>query len=259
MIDLDYARRSFKKFLDKYEDKEKLGFNLKVVHTYHVVDMAKSIANNLDLSEEDKELAELIALLHDIGRFEELNFFNKFNSTSFNHASYGVKMLFEDGMIRDFIIDDKYDEIIKTAIFNHNKICIEDGLDEKCKLHAMIIRDADKLDNFRVKRDERIEAIFPGKVSTIEEMNNSIISDKVYNDVMNGRVIDIYDRITPLDYWVCILAFIYDFNFKESYNIIKDNDYINVLIDRFDYKNIDTKNRMENIRNILNDYMSKKC
>lgn len=258
MIDLDYARRSFKKFLDRYEDKEKLGFNLKVVHTYHVVDMAKIIASNLNLSEEDKDLAELIALLHDIGRFEELNFFNKFNSTSFNHASYGVKMLFEDEMIRDFIIDDKYDEIIKAAILNHNRLCIENGLDERCKLHAMIIRDADKLDNFRVKRDEKIEAIFPGKVSNIEEMNNSVISDKVYNDVLNGRVIDIHDRITPLDYWVCILAFIYDFNFKESYNIIKDNDYINVLIDRFDYKNIDTKNRMENIRYILNEFISKK-
>ncbi|HAB65861.1 MAG TPA: phosphodiesterase [Firmicutes bacterium] len=258
MIDLDYARRSFKKFLDRYEDKEKLGFNLKVVHTYHVVDMAKSIASNLNLSEEDKDLAELIALLHDIGRFEELNFFNKFNSTSFNHASYGVKMLFEDEMIRDFIIDDKYDEIIKTAILNHNRLCIENGLDERCKLHAMIIRDADKLDNFRVKKEEKIEAIFPGKVKEKKDMENSILSDKVYETIKKAKCVNIRDRETVLDYWCCVLAFVFDLNFKESYEIIKNNDYINLLIDRFKYNDLETKKRIEEIRNIMNAYVSNK-
>ena len=37
--------------------------------------------------------------------------------------------------------------------------------------------------------------------------------------------------------------------------MVKEKDYINILIDRFDYKNEETKNRMENIRNILNKYV----
>jgi len=67
-------------------------------------------------------------------------------------------MLFEDGLIRNFIVDDKYDDIIRVAVFNHNKLEIEAGLNEKSMLFAKIIRDADKLDNFRVKRDEKIQA-----------------------------------------------------------------------------------------------------
>jgi putative nucleotidyltransferase with HDIG domain len=43
-----------------------------VIHTYHVADNARNIAEKLKLSKEDIELAELIGLLHDIGRFEEL-------------------------------------------------------------------------------------------------------------------------------------------------------------------------------------------
>jgi len=69
MIDIQKARIAFKEFLNRYGDKDTPGFNLKVVHTYHVVDNAITIARKLNLSEEDVCLAELIALLHDIGRF----------------------------------------------------------------------------------------------------------------------------------------------------------------------------------------------
>lgn len=258
MIDIQKARISFKRFLDKYGDQDKLGFNLKVIHTYHVVDNAKEIAMKLNLSDDDINLAELIAILHDIGRFEELNYLNKFDSVGFDHASHGVKILFEDNLIRDFIEDESYDEIIKIAINNHSRLSIQKGLDERCLLHAKIIRDADKLDNFRVKKDEKIEAIFPGRVKSKEDMENSILSDKVYEMVKERKCVDIHDRDTHLDYRVCILAFIFDLNFKESYEIVKDNDYINILIDRFKYNNLETQERMEDIRIIMNDYIDNK-
>lgn len=44
MIDIQKARNSFKSFLEKYNDKNQLGFELKVVHIYHVVENAKNIA-----------------------------------------------------------------------------------------------------------------------------------------------------------------------------------------------------------------------
>ena len=94
MIDIQKARVGFKNFLEKYNNQDSLGFKLKVVHTYKVVENAKIIAKNLNLSEEDIELAELIALLHDIGRFEELNFLSQFDSVNFYNASYGCKILF---------------------------------------------------------------------------------------------------------------------------------------------------------------------
>lgn len=258
MIDIQKARIAFKNFLEKYSDKDSLGFRLKVVHTYHVVENAKEIATKLNLSEEDIHLAELIGLLHDIGRFEEITFLKQFDSVKFDHASYGTKMLFENNLIRDFIEDDSYDEIIEIAIYNHSRLAIQDGLDDRCLLHSKIIRDADKLDNFRVKKEEKIEAIFPGRVSNKEDLENSILSDKVYETVMKEMCIDIHDRTTVLDYWVCVLAFIFDLSFKVSYEIVKNNNYINILIDRFQYNDLETKTRMENIRNIINNYIDRK-
>jgi len=255
MIDIEKAKLVFEKFLDRYNDKNELGFELKLIHTYHVADNARNIATNLNLSKEDRDLAELIGLLHDIGRFEELNFLKMFDSVRFDHAAYGVKMLFEENLIRNFIEDESYDEIIKIAINNHSGLSIQDGLDERGLLHSKIIRDADKLDNFRVKKEEKIEAIFPGRVKCKEDIENSTLSDKVFEAVKNNKCVDIRDRVTALDYWVCVLAFIFDLNFKETYQIVKENNYVNILIDRFNYNDSETKSKMENIRSILNNFI----
>lgn len=255
MIDMNKAMLAFKEFLSKYEDQDTLGFKLKVTHTYQVVNNAKVLVNKLNLSDEDKQLAELIALLHDIGRFEEISVLKKFDSVKFNHAEYGVKMLFEDGLIRNFITDDSYDDIIREAIFNHNLLDIKDVRDERTLLHVKIIRDADKLDNYRVKKDEKIEAIFPGIVKSLEEFLDSTISDKVYDTVMKCECVNIKDRTTLLDYWVCVLAFTFDLNFKESYEIVKENNYVNILIDRFEFNDYDTKIRMNKIGDLLNKFV----
>ena len=115
MVDIEKAKIAFKDFLNEYEDKSDLGFELKIVHTYHVAENAKEIAKKLNLSKEDIELAELIGILHDIGRFEELKITKELNSVKFDHAGHGSKMLFEKGMIREFIEDSQYDNIIKNV------------------------------------------------------------------------------------------------------------------------------------------------
>ncbi len=258
MTNIKKAKIAFKSFIEQYEDKEHVSFKLKVVHTYHVAENAREIAEKLNLDKEDIELAELIGILHDIGRFEELKITNELNSVKFNHAIHGSKMLFEQGIIKNFIEDRQYDEIIKKAIENHSKLEIEDGLDKRTLLHSKIIRDTDKLDNYRVKKEESIEAIFPTRVNEKEDMEESLLSNKVYDAVLNKRCVDIHDRITPLDFWVCILAFTFDLNFEVTYKMVKENDYINVLIDRFDYKDKETKQRMENIREIINKFVEEK-
>ena len=258
MINIDNVKKEFLEFVNKYDNQSDPGYELKIAHTMHVVENAKIIASLKNLSEEDTELAQLIAYLHDIGRFEELKVLKEFDSLKFEHALYGSKMLFEDNLIRRFISDDSYDNIIKKAIENHSKLYIESGLTDRELLHAKIIRDADKLDNFRVKKDELIENVWAGKYSNIEDFNNSLISDKVYNNILKHECVDIHDRIYPLDYWICILAFVFDINFKETFKIIKENDYINVLVSKFNYTSNEIKDKMENIKNIINEFVNNK-
>ena len=109
-----------------------------------------------------------------------------------------------------------------------------------------------------MKKDESIEAIFPNRVKSIEDMENATLSHKVFETIQNKQCVDIHDRVTPLDFWVCILAFTFDLNFDVTYKIVKDNKYIDILIDRFYYKDTITRERMEIIRNIINEFINEK-
>ena len=86
MINIKKAQEEFINFLNSYDDKSKLGFELKQKHTYRVMKLSKVIAEKLNLSKEEVMLSKLIALLHDIGRFDEITFFNQFNIDKFDHA-----------------------------------------------------------------------------------------------------------------------------------------------------------------------------
>ena len=107
MIDLQKARIAFKEYISSYDNQNDPGFNLKVVHTYHVVDNAIMISKKLGLSEEDINLAALIGVLHDIGRFDELKNLKKFDNVGNDHAMFASKLLFEEGLITKFIDTDK--------------------------------------------------------------------------------------------------------------------------------------------------------
>lgn len=252
MINFPKAQKAFKDYLQNY-DLTDGKIELKTTHTYGVVALSEYIAKDLNLSEEDIELAKLIALLHDIARFEQAKIFNDFHDCkTLDHAELGVKILFEDNLIRKFIEEDTYDSIISKAIKNHNKFAIEDGLNERELLHAKIIRDADKTDNFRGKANDRFEDMFN---SSIEKLENSTISDKIYNDFMNNKTIVSSERITDMDHWVSYIAFIFDYNFNSGLKYIKEKDYINILVDRIDYKVKDTKNKMESIRKYAINYI----
>ena len=247
MIDFKKAQESFKEYLKDY-DLENGSIKLKIRHTYEVVKKSEYIATGLELDKENIELAKIIALLHDIGRFEQIKEFNEFSDKKIEHAEFGVKVLFEENLITKFIEDRKYDNIISKAIYNHNKFKIEDDLNDIELLHCKIIRDADKIDNFRVKQDDKFEDMFP-KIYNKETINYEVVSQKVYEEFMKHKCIKLEDRKTIIDYWICVIAFIFDLKY------VQENNYIDILVDRIEYKNDDTKQKMEDIRKCAKEYI----
>lgn len=257
MVDIEYARKKFDEYLEGYDRKDDK-IHLKEVHTFCVLEAADEICREEGFGEEDHQLALLVALLHDIGRFEQLKQFNSFSDQIFNHADFGVKVLFEDGMIRRFIHDDQYDSVIRKAIKYHSLYSLDcvSGLTDREKLHCRIIRDADKLDNFRVKDTEKIETLFdtPEEMVEMEE-----ITPLVLETVRKKKSVVSGDRVTHLDCWVSYLAFIFDLNFAASFRWILRRDYLNRNIDRMTYKNPGTKEVMEEIRGICNAYIKERA
>ena len=125
MIDIVHAKQEFEKYLDEY-DREDEQIHLKIVHTYGVVRYSGEIARRMDCSGEDVDLAELIGLLHDIGRFEQIRRFHSFEPGTMDHAVFGAELLFgEEKLIRRFVADPEFDDIIDEAIRRHSDFKLE--------------------------------------------------------------------------------------------------------------------------------------
>ena len=92
------VEQAFKDYLKNY-DLNDGSILLKIRHIYEVVKKSQYIANGLNLSNEDTELAKIIALLHDIGRFEQIKEFGEFNDKKIEHPEFGVKALFDNGLM----------------------------------------------------------------------------------------------------------------------------------------------------------------
>ena len=249
-IDINRAKQAFKKYVENYNpDDEKI--KMKISHIERVSQIAKNIAIQQNLSEENIELAELIGLLHDIGRFEQVRLYHTFvDKDSINHGEYGVKNLFEDGLIRNFIETEEFDEIIKLSILNHNRSKIQESLTERQNLHAKIIRDADKIDIFATLTVGDKKAIWEKA-----DLSNDIITDEIYREFIEDKAINYKNRETSADILVSHFAYVYDFNFKESLKIIKENNYIDKLYKRFIFNDEETMKRYNEIYRIVKKYL----
>lgn len=255
MVDVNNAKRVFKEYVSNYNLQDgKIA--LKVAHILRVSELSKKIATSLNLSEEDIKLAELIGLLHDIGRFEQVKRYNTFiDKISINHGEYGVKILFGDNLIEKFNVDEKYYKIIKTAILNHNRSKIEENLTVQELLHSKIIRDADKLDCFYVLLTDDIKNTYG---CSAEDMQNETFSNEIIREFKEDHMIDYKKRATYGDIWISHMAYVFDFYYKSSYIVIKEKDYLNKLTQKMNFKNPQTIQMAQEVLQIANDYIKSK-
>lgn len=249
MIDLEKCKKEFLKYTEKF-DFEKEGIKRKQLHSLRVMEECKKVAKALKLNEEEIELAELIGLLHDIGRFEQYNRGNTYlNEMLLDHANLGVQVLLRDNYIKKYITAENYIDIILKAIVNHNKYkIIEEGMTEEEILFAKIIRDADKLDILY----EGVE-IYWNTEREKENVENSKISVNIEQQFKAERQVKKLgnERNDTVDGLLILLSYIYDINFKETLEIINKENYVNRILDRFDFKGEQTKEQIEKLKKIL--------
>lgn len=224
----------FRDYVDTF-DWSNENIRLKYFHTIEVANISYEVAKRLNLSSEERDLAKLIGYLHDIGRFIQVSKTNTFKDKTMDHATEGVKILFEEGLIREFILDDKYDQIIEKAVRNHNKYEIIDKVNDEELMFANIIRDSDKIDIFRVDSTENKYGM------------KDVPTDKVLACFDQEISVNLKDIKNKSDSTLCVLAFIYDFNYKESIQVLKEKGYYMDFINSIEVsrENIETFNKIK--------------
>lgn len=221
MIDIENAKKVFDEYVSNY-DPTVGRIKLKIEHIKRVAENIKNIALEQGLDSEQIKLAEIIGLLHDIGRFEQVRLYDTFSDKiSVNHGEYGVKVLFKDGLINKFKLSEKDKEIVKLAILNHNRDKIQEGLDDEQLLYAKMIRDADKLDIYYTmcKYDFKDTFWYP-------DFDCEEISDLIMNEFKNDKKVNYADIKNNADVIVIFYAYVYDLYFETTNNILKEKNYL---------------------------------
>lgn len=203
--------------------------NYKYYHSYRVMDTMKLLATKLNMQPKDIELASIIGLLHDIGRFEQDKLYNSFKDSTMDHGNYGVKIIKETNLLKETNIDESDYEVVYKAIRNHNKFTIESNLTERELLFSKLIRDADKLDILYAMGNEKILHL---------RQDNEEITDKLEEAFFNNQIGNIKHSKSKNDGLVITFCYVYDINFKETYEVIKENKYYNKIYERINRKDI---------------------
>ena len=238
MIDIENAKKVFNEYVKKFNPEDGR-IKLKIEHILRVANYSKQIATNLKLNEEQIQLAELIGIFHDIGRFKQAEKYHTFSDkeSGINHAEYSIKVLYEDNLIEKFKVDSKYNHIIKKAVLNHNKATIEDELEDDELLFAKIIRDADKLDIItHVITEYDFESVFWYKEFNCDKINEELIKIMFENHTLD------YAKIkNNADQILSFYNMIFDLNFKASLQELLSNTALNTFTNRIYEKFTSTK------------------
>ena len=235
VIEKEKIRRVFDCYVSKYNaDDPKI--KLKTDHTYRVADLAETIANEVRV---DADLAWLCGMLHDIGRFEQVKRYNTFtDALSVDHAEFGADLLFKNGLIDRFDLNLSQQEllILEVSVRYHSKYRLPIDLSKEEIQYCNVLRDADKIDIFRVNCDTPFEDIY--NVST-NDLRQSGISDEVKRCFIDHSAVLKQLKRMPADYVASIICLVFEFVYPVSKKITREQGYVDGIL-TFDSDNLET-------------------
>jgi len=143
--------------------------DLKLVHSRHVAADAARIIQAEGWPEARGLLGLACALLHDVGRFPQYAAYRTFEDhKSINHATRGVQVLQDEHVLDELAPDAR--AIILSAVGLHNVRELPADLPAETADFVHLVRDADKLDIFRVFE----EAVRDGQLERHPEITWSL-------------------------------------------------------------------------------------
>lgn len=250
----ELVEKAFKNYTDNYDSSEGKIY-LKIYHTYQVADICVRIAKSLGMNETDIDIAWLLGMLHDTGRFEQVRRYNTFNdSKSVDHAELGADILFVENseasnkyrqsLVSATRLFEQEKELIEIAIRNHNKYRLPENLTKRQQCFCNLLRDADKVDILRVNVETPFEVIY--NVS-MDELKKSPITREVLTAFNEGHAVLRSLKKHPIDNLVGHISLVYELVYKESRKITREQGFLQQMLE-FESDNPQTRAELEDIK-----------
>ena len=253
-IDRTKATAAFDAYVRAYDTADEK-IKLKIDHTYRVCALCEEIAKRAGFKNDEVELAWLMGLLHDVGRFEQLRRYNTFSDeASVDHAALGADILFGQGKIRDYTEDDSEDALLEKVVRSHSAYRLPKTFTEREICFSNLLRDADKIDIFKVNIIVPLEEIYN---VTTEEIENCTVSAAVMESFKEEHDTLRTLKKTPVDNIVAHISLAFELVYPVSLKIVAEQGCLGGLME-FRSKLPETNQQLEEIRIAMEQYIEKK-
>lgn len=201
---------------------------LKVKHTFKVSENMRLITAGESVEGGDALLAEATAIFHDVGRFPQYDRYRTFlDARSVDHGRLGAEVLTEEGVLDGLPPDER--DLIVTVLRHHNAFRLPDLGDGRALFFLRLLRDADKLDIWRVfveyyEGGDRASAAGLGLPDTAGYSKDILAS------LTEKRQASIAGMRTLNDFRLVQLSWAYDLNFRTSFRLLAERNYIERIL-----------------------------
>jgi len=198
------------------DPKKDSAHQLKIDHTGRVCENIRLLAASIDLPEDRMRIAEAVALLHDLGRFEQYKRYGTFNDRkSVNHAALGVEIMEETGLLADLSGEER--KWIVDAVRFHNAPALPSGKPVEELIFLRLIRDADKLDIWKVFADYYRYDNEPETAIVQHLPDRRSWAPSIIEAIVKRRVARFSHMKTLNDFKLLQLSWVFELNFPETY------------------------------------------
>ncbi len=225
---------------------------LKLAHTYRVCENITVIAGSLGLNGEDLAMAQAIALLHDVGRFEQLRGFGSFDDRmTLDHAMLGLKVINRTGVLSS--LPKRERNLIRKSIWHHNKYMIPVAEKAEVAFFSKLIRDADKLDILGVVTEHfETRDQHPNRALDFGLADDLRLTQDAVSDIMQGKMVRINVLKTLGDLRLLYSSWVFDINFPITLARLKEKGYLKGLL-----ADLSMQPEINRIRDFLQAYLEK--
>jgi hypothetical protein len=226
---LDDLKVRFTRYSERFRCAERdadRAIRLKVEHTWRVVQAIGWLAGQLQLADDRRRLAEAMAVLHDVGRFRQFQRYGSYlDMATENHALLGVRVIAEEGLLAG--VDEAEQRLIERAVAVHNAARLPADEDGESLFFMRLLRDADKLDIWKVLLDHYFErAEEPSAAVGLGLPDEPTCSPAVVAAIERGELVAFPDIETLTDFKLMQLSWVFDLNFAPTFEWVARERYV---------------------------------
>jgi hypothetical protein len=213
------------------DGQDRANMALKLDHCLRVFQEAETITIRECLPSSATRRSLWAALFHDVGRFPQYATHKTFDDRkSTDHGRLGVRILKRRDLLT--ALDEQDRKAVLAAVVLHNKRFLPPDLPDWATIPARVVRDADKLDIFRVMLEHLRPGARDNPVVTLELRDEpGVCTDVLVDQILAGKLGD-YARMRTLnDFRLLLCSWAFDLHFPASRKAVQDRGYLNELLD----------------------------